>query len=459
LGVILVVLGIPLISLFVTLALTPAHAVSTAGQTIEVGASPRGASLQGPAQLDLFGAPIPTTLNFSGPIRPDLKWAEVTNYDQLISGLQRTQNLGDQLVQAWRQFFIEQGVAAVFLAAALSIAITLLMRLPWRIIGIAVAASVLVTGATEVVSVATLLGSASDLPQRIHSLNDIVGRRPLAYAPAPAPHTAGPVDAVVIGDSTAAGAGNTVVSQPSTTDTACRRSADSYAGDIAAANQWRVVNLACTNATISDGLFGPESINGAVVPAQLSQLSAIDNPKLIIISIGANEMHWHDLMELCLATTTCDDAASSALFQQALDQFVLNYYDLLTQLATLPSHPRVLINEYFPPIGSSISCLSHYGVTDQKVNTLLARLAMFNKALHDGATGFGFEAVQQNFAGHELCTANPYVQGPNGGAPMHPTAAGELAIALADEQALARPRPPTPSPGTNSPGPSVSPAG
>jgi len=40
------------------------------------------------------------------------------------------------------------------------------------------------------------------------------------------------------------------------------------------------------------------------------------------------------------------------------------------------------------------------------------------------------------FTGHELCTAHPYVQGPGDPAPLHPTADGELAIALADQQAL-----------------------
>jgi len=40
------------------------------------------------------------------------------------------------------------------------------------------------------------------------------------------------------------------------------------------------------------------------------------------------------------------------------------------------------------------------------------------------------------FTGHELCTADPYVQGPSDRAPLHPTATGELIIALADQQEL-----------------------
>ena len=67
---------------------------------------------------------------------------------------------------------------------------------------------------------------------------------------------------------------------------------------------------------------------------------------------------------------------------------------------------------------------------------LASRLAQLNTVLAHGAQTFGFGVTEPQFAGHELCTANPYVQGPDDRAPLHPTAAGELAIALADQQAL-----------------------
>ena len=49
--------------------------------------------------------------------------------------------------------------------------------------------------------------------------------------------------------------------------------------------------------------------------------------------------------------------------------------------------------------------------------------------------------------------ADPYVQGPGDPAPLHPTAAGELAIALADQQVLPKVEGLVPAP---SPTPSVS---
>ena len=74
--------------------------------------------------------------------------------------------------------------------------------------------------------------------------------------------------------------------------------------------------------------------------------------------------------------------------------------------------------------------------------------------LAQGAQTFGFGVIDPSFTGHELCTADPWVQGPGDPAPLHPTEAGELAIALADQQALPAVEKLVPAP---SPSPSLSP--
>jgi hypothetical protein len=82
---------------------------------------------------------------------------------------------------------------------------------------------------------------------------------------------------------------------------------------------------------------------------------------------------------------------------------------------------------------------------------LEARLGQLNKVLQQGANLFGFGVATPRFTGHGLCTPDPWVQGPTDPAPLHPNAAGDLAIALADQQAfpLLNPAPvqlPSPSP-------------
>jgi lysophospholipase L1-like esterase len=285
-----------------------------------------------------------------------------------------------------------------------------------------------------------------------------VGVDPVAE-PAAVGSTDPDAQAVVIGDSTAAGWGLPWGPDPTALDQACGRSPESYAADLAAANQWNVLNLACGSATIENGLLGPELLyNGEVAPPQLPQAEAATHAKLVIVSVGADDLSWSAMTELCAASSVCDDKVSSAYFNQLLATFTRNYYDLLSDLVRLPEHPAVLVNEYYTPFGRDVSCLQKYGMTTAKANVLAARLAQLNQVLAQGAGLFGFGVAAPRFTGHELCTADPWVQGPGDPAPLHPNAAGELAIALADQQAfpLLAPSPVTlPSP---SPSPTATPA-
>jgi hypothetical protein len=136
---------------------------------------------------------------------------------------------------------------------------------------------------------------------------------------------------------------------------------------------------------------------------------------------------------------TCNDKATTAYFQQQLHSFSKNYLQLLDQLAALPSHPQVIINRYYNPFDPQLTCLSKVGMTTAKERTLSSRLATLNAVLARGAAEFGFTSVKPDFTGHQLCTTQPYVQGLGDAAPFHPTALGQLAIALADQAALNSP--------------------
>ena len=219
-----------------------------------------------------------------------------------------------------------------------------------------------------------------------------------------------------------------------------------------------MLNLACGSATILNGLIGPEVLfNGQVAAPQFPQAEAASHARLIVVSVGADDLSWSVMTRLCAATAVCNDKVSGAYFGQLLDSFTRSYYELLSDLDRLPGHPAVLVNEYYSPFGSSIGCLRHFGMTPAKEKVLLSRLAQLNTALAQGAGLFGFGVADAQFTGHELCTPDPWVQGPGDPAPLHPNAAGELAIALADEQTLPMLSPapvplptPTPSPSSTS---------
>jgi lysophospholipase L1-like esterase len=217
-------------------------------------------------------------------------------------------------------------------------------------------------------------------------------------------------------------------------------------------NGWRALNLACDSATIANGLLGSQSIGGLQNPAQIDSLHQVQDPTVVIVSVGADDLQWSAILEYCAATTQCDSQASNAYFQQKLAQFSTDYLQLLIQLGSLPGHPRVIINRYYDPFSSNLSCITQRGLTAAKVATIQTWLSALNNVLAKGAAQFGFQSPQPSFAGHELCSPQPYVQGLRDPAPFHPTAEGQLAIALTDEVALANPP-------SQSPTPSASPSG
>ena len=447
-------------AIWLALRVTPLQTVSAAGQTAQVGATLPNAGIKGPGELDLFGQVMATRPQFTGPIRPRLALDHITIDPQLVrmlrsDGPQKVElTLSQQLASGWERYFLWETLIAAGFAAIPLIAVAAVRKKPaiWKMLasGVAIVCAVNVGG---------ILLTASGTPHVLSSvktLDDLVGVNP-AIEPAPVGKPQPGVQAVVIGDSTASGWGLPWGPHPSDEDKACGRSPDAYASDLATANNWNVLNLACGSATILNGLLGPEVLyNGQVAAPQLPRAETATHAKVIIVSVGADDLSWSVMTRLCAATAVCNDKVSSAYFSQLLGKFTRNYYELLSNLDKLPGHPAVLVNEYYSPFGSSIGCLRQYGMTPAKEKVLLARLGQLNTVLAQGAGLFGFGVASPKFTGHELCTPDPYVQGPGDPAPMHPNEGGELAIALADEQTLPGLSPPavvlpTPSPSATTP--------
>lgn len=241
---------------------------------------------------------------------------------------------------------------------------------------------------------------------------------------------------VVIGDSIAAGAGLPPLRRSSPLDRACDRSADSYARDLAAANGWRVTSFACDGARIGEGLLGPQFSDGQRAPAQVGAAARAGRQQAVILSIGANDLDWTGQLIACAAERRCGGAAGAAAFQRRLASFAAQYQVLLARLARLPGRPRVLVNEYYDPFGPHADCLAAVGLGPARIEILRDRLNALNAVLAAGAARRGFPATRPGFSGHQFCDRRPWVQGLLQAAPLHPTAAGEQAIARADTAAL-----------------------
>jgi lysophospholipase L1-like esterase len=441
------------LSFWLAVRVTPMQTVEAAGQTVRVGAASPSLSGSGPGEVDLFGQVISTRPEFRGPIRPRLQLTHITINAQVGQFARSSDHGGSELsarlTDGWRRYLLWETLLAAGFAALLLAAAT-----GWQRWSGATKAKVLTAGVVCVlgansVCVYLLASSTPKVLKQVDSVEGLVGRAPST----PVRPARGPaleeVNGVVIGDSTAAAIGNPLVDDPEPLDRGCKRSRDSYAAYLAQTNAWNVMNLACSGATVAAGLLDVQNVGDQVAPPQLAVAQRATKASVVIVSVGANDVRWVELTELCLAAKACDDRASTAYYQQQLNAFAKDYYDLLGQLKNLPQHPTVLINQYYDPFGEDVGCLKSQGVTQPMADALRGRLADMNALLDKGARAFGFRSVPQHFSGHGLCSERPFVQGAGADAPLHPTTAGELAIALADQQALT-PSTPQPSP-TSSP--------
>src|SRR5215475_608934 len=243
------------LAITVALLVTPLQHVSLAGQTVGVGAAAPSFSFSGPGELDLFGQRLPTTLDFAGPVRPRLALTQITLGTQLATafapGQQSSERaIGDALASGWKRYFGWEiaiaGGAALVLAGAVAGWLRLSRKRTIIVLAVGLAF-------TEIVNLGGIMATAYTAPTRLRQVSSIAGlagRTPLPSVPrAPGPpHPQ--VQVVVMGDSTAAGIGNPRPYHPSKLDLACGRSVASYAVDLGQINNWKVLNLACSGATI-----------------------------------------------------------------------------------------------------------------------------------------------------------------------------------------------------------------
>ncbi len=439
--VLLVVLACGAIA--VALQVTPLQTVAVAGQVIQVGATAPSLSLSGPGEIDLFGQSLPTNIQFTGPVRPRLQLSQISINSELTTFVEGTKQagaeriIGARLADGWKRYFAWEtavtGAGMLILVGALAG----WRRVPYRTTVKLLAAGLLIAEALNVGAIMVTTYTAPALLRQVHSLSALVGSQTRLPRIDPPGRPLRRVQAVVIGDSTAAGAGLALA--PGPTARACGRSADSYAADLSSVNRWRVLNLACDSATISHGLLGPQVHNGVRLQPQLAQAERASRASVIIVSVGADDLNWAAVLRYCSVTPNCNDRATQAYFQQQLASFSKDYLDLLSRLAALPAHPQVIINRYYNPFGTQPGCLGPAGLTTANLQTLTSRLDTLNAVLAKGAAQFRFLSPQPDFTGHGLCSPLPYVQGLGAAAPFHPTTAGQLAIALADQAVLRQP--------------------
>jgi lysophospholipase L1-like esterase len=242
---------------------------------------------------------------------------------------------------------------------------------------------------------------------------------------------------VALGDSVAAGAGLVSLSGATNVDEICDRSSQAYPYRIAAALQTTVTHLACSGAKVDEGVYGRQARQGVRIPAQLDVAFAAQKPDIITATIGANDARWTQLIRQCYVTrcgTRFDDVRAKVYRADLRIELTRMLGKIQLEGAGNPT--KVFISGYYDPL-VSLDCIASNRITTDELAWLKAQTANLNQAIQSVTPLFSFTTyVPVDFTGHELCSANPWVQSIDAAAPVHPTATGQNAIAQAFVRAM-----------------------
>lgn len=234
---------------------------------------------------------------------------------------------------------------------------------------------------------------------------------------------------VALGDSVAAGAGLETYSDSS----ACSRTKESYSNEVAAKLKYHLDSVACSGAATDQGLMGSQDVNQLALPPQIDAAVSGDKPKLITLTIGANDAGWMKYVQKCYVNT-CGSAADTAQVNAGVNTAVTNVDKALRQIKTTypDDTPHVIITGYYTlfPISPSALCLEATGINQAELAWIAQLQNNVNESLKSATLKYPFVSyIPISFAGHELCSKDPWIQGLNSKAPYHPNDEGQLAIA------------------------------
>lgn len=239
-----------------------------------------------------------------------------------------------------------------------------------------------------------------------------------------------------LGDSVAAGSGLTGSSAP------CHQSTEAYGYTVAASTGLPLHHLACIGAKVDEGLYGAQRREDYVLPAQIDQAFSSGTPSLVSITVGANDARWTQFIRQCYYIR-CGYDIDAARYAAYLADLKLELNVAMARIHTLSAGvpPQVIVTGYYQPF-SGTACADTAGLTSDEMAWLNGRTDTLNSAISGTIGKYSFaNYAPVSFAGHELCSSDPWAQGPNGGLPFHPTATGQQAIAAAVLGQYANPTP------------------
>lgn len=241
-----------------------------------------------------------------------------------------------------------------------------------------------------------------------------------------------------LGDSVAAGLGLTT--PPNATDLTrqCGRSLEAYPRIVAQQMNYRIKHIACSGATAGD-LYTRQAVSGPNIIPQLDRAYSGNAPNVISITAGANDAHWAEFLNACYAfdcSTTAYTLAANAWLVKVQANLHASMASIYLRSGGAP--PKVLLTGYYNPVSPTCTTLQNK-VTAGEIRWMTAETNAINQTIRNVASSYSFVTyVPVDFTGHDVCSANSWIQGVADPAPFHPTAAGQKAIARSVLSTLGR---------------------
>ena len=270
--------------------------------------------------------------------------------------------------------------------------------------------------------------------------------KPASSAPAPKADNG---RYVALGDSVAAGLGLAALPNPAGFDTVCGRSSQAYGYEVGRQLGLPTELIACSGATAGD-LNTAQGIDNSPNPSsQISTAFAGGTPRLISITAGANDLRWNELLKACVATT-CGSKSHSALVDGAIVLMKGKYRVALENIKLRSSvansaTPKVIMTGYYHPVSAACANMPALKgrLTHAELVWINGMVDKINHNLNALATSAAYKDFARfapvNFTGHDLCSGDSWIQGlENPKTAVHPTAAGQQAIAKSVVQAAKR---------------------
>lgn len=251
---------------------------------------------------------------------------------------------------------------------------------------------------------------------------------------------------VALGDSYASGFG--VAPYAPGTDVEdgnrCQRSTSAYAHLVSQRTGTELVFRACSGARTADFYQDNTAWDE---PAQLDALSA--DTDLVTFSVGGNDTGFAEVLGECLSRAQQGDrdpcstdeqivsrvgSAIDALRGTGVREGTYSYDTLLSDVAARAPRAQVVVVGYphmFPAEGAEGSTGRCEGVLAQDQRWIVDRTDELNDVIREAAQRHGMVFVDpsQTFAGHELCSSEPWFYGVSSEGQFHPTAEGHQAVA------------------------------